>query len=701
MITTGLMSAFGGYALIVALTGLVRRPLRVKLWTAAVAAASAAAAARGDAFWTMTCLGLVALWFGFWTVPWGDAGWRARFGFVTSVGVIGFLSLWPTFDGMTGGKAMCPRWVEERVTARLVAGLDLRGGLRLVYTVDVAEAVKDKRNSHYEDMRRELAKLYAGHSGDDSPSEATLATLRERIDLNAPRSRPDTIELKVLPGQDPKKIDATFRNLFKPDMELLKLDERTFEFSILEGAESNIRGTAVAQAREIVLRRIDSMGLREAAVSTRDEDIIVEVPGESEEGFDEIRDIISQTARLEFKLLDDDSTYFSDLSQSIDDSNLPEGLSFEQERVPLGLNAKGENVSGTTTYAFFKKKEGETHQQNFERIRDWAASLSPPHDREIGFEVVRRIVDQVSQKEEETGFRTQLLKSRADITGDMIRDASASPDQSPGSFGGWAVNLRFSDKGGNIFGRVTGDNINRRFAIVLDGKVESTPNILSAITGGSSRITMGSSDPTTQLRDAKKLELVLRSGALPAPISPSNEQRIGPSLGKDSIRLGVEGAAAGGVLVLLFMILYYRRGGLIADISVLMNLFLQLAILAAFGASMTLPGIAGLALTLGMSVDANVLINERIREELRDGKSPRAAVELGYSKALSAIIDGQLTTLISGVVLAQYGSGPIKGFAVTLIVGVLCSIFSGVVVSRVLFDMWVRGAGKKANFSLG
>src|SRR5690606_11036216 len=148
----------------------------------------------------------------------------------------------------------------------------------------------------------------------------------------------------------------------------------------------------------------------------------------------------------------------------------------------------------------------------------------------------------------ETGYRTQLVRSRADITGDMIRDAAAAPDQSPGTFGGWAVNLSFSDEGGNIFGRITSENINRRFAIVLDGRIESTPNIISAITGGSSRITMGSADPAVQLRDAKKLELVLRSGALPAPISPSNEQRIGPSLGKDSIRLGVEGAAAGCVL---------------------------------------------------------------------------------------------------------------------------------------------------------
>jgi len=649
----------------------------------------------------MVSLGLVALWFGFLTVPWGDGGWRARFGFVVAVALLAFISLWPTLDKMSDGRAMCPKWVEDRVEARLVAGLDLRGGLRLVYTVDVGEAVKDKRNSYYEDMGRELAKVYAGHSGDEAPSEETLATLRERVEFTAPRSRPDAIELKVLEGQDPSKIDATFRNLFKPDMELRKIDDRNFEFTILEATESTIRESAVAQAREIVLRRIDSMGLREAAVSTRDEDIIVEVPGENEESFDEIRDIISQTARLEFKLLDDNSTYFAELSQNSAEMTLPEGLVFQQESVPLGLDAKGENLSGVVTYAFLPKLEGESSQQNFERLRDWAATLEPPADREIGFELDRRIVDQATQKEEETGYRTQLVRSRADITGDMIRDAAAAPDQSPGTFGGWAVNLSFSDKGGNIFGRITSENINRRFAIVLDGRIESTPNIISAITGGSSRITMGSADPAVQLRDAKKLELVLRSGALPAPISPSNEQRIGPSLGKDSIRLGVEGAAAGCVLVLLFMILYYRRGGLIADISVVMNLFLQLAILASFGASMTLPGLAGLALTMGMSVDANVLINERIREELRDGKSPRAAVEVGYSKALSAIIDGQLTTLISGVVLAQYGTGPIKGFAVTLIVGVLCSIFSGVVVSRVLFDMWVRGAGKKASFSLG
>jgi preprotein translocase subunit SecD len=610
------------------------------------------------------------------------------------------LLLWPTVSNMSAGRLPCPKYVKERVGARLVAGLDLRGGLRLVYTVDVAEAVKDKRDSYYEDMRRELAKLYADHQGDEAPSDAVLVKLRERIDLQAPRNRSHTILLSVKDGQDPAKIDTRFVNLFKPDLEMRRIDAHNFEFSIRQAAESSIRERAVAQAKDIVLRRVDSMGLREAAVSTRDEDIIIEVPGEDEASFAEIRDIISKTARLEFKMVDDTSSYFETLEQSATPESLPEGLEFQRENAPIGLNEKGEELTGAVTYAYLPKAKDETTQQTFERLREWAVGLTPPADREIGFEIVRSVTDEASQKEEEVGYRTHLLRARAEITGDMIRDAQAMPDQSSTGMGSWGVQLRFSDKGGNIFERITGDNVNKRFAIILDDKVESTPRIMDKISGGSSRITMGSGDPQVQLRDAKKLELVLRSGALPAPITPSNEQRIGPSLGKDSIRLGIEGAVAGGILVMLFMIMYYRLAGVIADLSVLMNLFVQLAVMASFGASMTLPGIAGLALTLGMGLDAHVLINERTREELRDGKGTRVAVELGYSKALSAIVDGQLTTLIAAIVLAQYGTGPIKGFAVTLMVGVACSMFTGVVVSRVLFDIWVRSAGKKI-ISLG
>jgi preprotein translocase subunit SecD len=283
----------------------------------------------------------------------------------------------------------------------------------------------------------------------------------------------------------------------------------------------------------------------------------------------------------------------------------------------------------------------------------------------------------------------------------MIRDAAAVPDQSQGSLGGWHVALTFTDQGGRIFERITAANVKRRFAIILDGRVESAPVIQGRIPGGHCQITLGSSDPEIQLRDARKLELVLRSGALPAPISPSNEQRIGPTLGRDAIELGLQGAAGGSVLVLLFMVIYYQRAGLIADFAVVINLFLQLAILCMFGAAMTLPGIAGLALTVGMSVDSNVLINERIREELALGKSARAAVDIGYRRAFTAIVDGHITTVIAGVVLAQYGTGPLKGFAVTLIVGIICNIFTGVVVTRLFFEAWLRVLGRQGRLDMG
>jgi preprotein translocase subunit SecD len=692
---------FGGSAALLLLWGYLQRPRRIAAWFGALCAGGAAGAAGADAFWPMVLLGVLALAGLIMALNVIDLSWRARFGLVLGLVIMGVLSLWPTLERMSGGRVPCPAYVEERVDFRLVAGLDLRGGLRLVYTVDVDEAIKDKRDRYYEDMRAELSKIFGLHQGDDRPGEEVYVKLREKVELVAPRRPANVIELNVKPGTDPGKVDARFRELFSGDLTFsVSADGRSYAFQIRESAESGIRERAVAQAREIILRRVDELGLREAAVSTRDEDIIVEVPGEDEKSFATIRDIISQTARLEFKMVDDDVDFFGALAQKAAPGTLPEGLEFRTENAPVGLDESGDVRSNTVTFAFLGKKPGEKAQDVLQRFKEWVATLELPPDRELGYSL-EYVTDPDTLKESEAGWRTYLLKSRAEITGDMIRDAAAQPDQGQGALGGWHVALTFTDQGGNIFERITGANIKRRFAIILDNRIESAPVIQSRIPGGYASITLGSSDPEIQLRDARKLELVLRSGALPAPISPSNEQRIGPSLGRDSIRLGVEGALGGGIIVLLFMIVYYRRAGIIADIAVSMNLFLQLAILATFGASMTLPGIAGLALTLGMSVDANVLINERIREELRSGKSPRAAVELGYSKALSAIIDGQLTTLISGIVLAQYGTGPIKGFAVTLIVGVACSIFTGVVVSRVMFDLWVRGAGRRATLDMG
>jgi preprotein translocase subunit SecD len=683
------------------LGGLLRRPSRAAWWLGAIAAGSAAAGGYYDAFWAMVCFGVITAWAFVAGLKVLDANWRLRFGVVMSVTVLALVSLWPSLESMTDGVVPCPAYVKDRVKFRLVAGLDLRGGLRLVYTVDVDEALKDRRDRHYEDMQTALAKIFELHSGDERPTDEVYAKLRDKVSLEKLPGDVRSIKLTVKDPASAGKIDAPFLQTFANELTFSQsADQLTYNFRLRNTVETQIRESAVAQAKEIILRRVDELGLREAAVSTREEDIIVEVPGQDESAFKEIRDIISQTARLEFKLLDDETDFFGPLRASADKTSLPEGIAFQQETASIGQDAEGDVKRKTVTYAYLVRKEDETSKAALARFRAWTDTLTPPPDRELGFELMYK-ADPVTQKTTESGWRTYLLKSRAEITGDMIRDAVAQPDTGANSMGGWYVAIRFTDAGGSIFERITGANIKRRFAIILDNRIESAPVIQSRIAGGNASITLGSSDPESQLRDARKLELVLRSGALPAPITPSNEQHIGPSLGHDSIQQGVRGALVACIIVLAFMMLYYRRAGVIANIAVMLNVVLLLAILASFGASMTLPGIAGLALTVGMSVDSNVLINERIREELRGGKSPRAAVELGYSKALSGIIDGQLTTLISAVVLAQFGTGPIKGFAVTLMVGVACSIFTGVIVTRVMFDVWVRGLGRTAKLDLG
>ncbi len=697
-----LSSVFGGAALLLLLAGYLRRAARVWLWGGAACAAAAAGAAYYDGFWPMVAFGGIALWGAVLGTNVVDGSWRARVGLSLFITLMCFIAFWPSLENISGGKLHCPAYVKERVEFRLVAGLDLRGGLRLVYTVDVDEAIKDKRDHYYEEMRSELAKIFELQSGDQRPTEETFKKLREKVDLQSSRTQPNLITLKVVDPAAAAKIDERFLAQFRGDLDH-KAEGGVHHFVIRERVATSIRERAVNQAKEIIHRRVDELGLKEAGLSSRDEDIIIEVPGEDEKSFEQIREIIGQTARLEFKLLDDEADFFGEMQKKFKKENLPELADWGRETVSLGVDAQGETRTKSISYLYVERKPGESSVQCKQRLKDWAEQLPVPPDREVGYEIVRETEpgdDPQHMKEKEVGWRTYFLKSRADITGDLIRDAAAQPDPT-GTGGGWHVALTFSDQGGSIFGRITTDAVKRRFAIILDGKIESAPVIRQPILGGNASITMGSADQDIQLHDARKLELVLRSGALPAPISPTNEQRIGPSLGRDAITLGVQGALGGGIIVMVFMLFYYRRAGFIADFCVLINLFFQLAILASFGASMTLPGIAGLTLTVGMSVDANVLINERIKDELHEGKSPRAAVEVGYERAFTAILDGHVTTVIAALVMLQYGTGPLKGFAVTLLVGVVCNLYTGVALTRQFFDFWVRRLGKGARLDIG
>jgi preprotein translocase subunit SecD len=274
-----------------------------------------------------------------------------------------------------------------------------------------------------------------------------------------------------------------------------------------------------------------------------------------------------------------------------------------------------------------------------------------------------------------------LLRKSALLTGASLIDARVQLDS---QYGEPYVSIEFDKKGARAFERVTGENVGKRLAIVLDNKVYSAPTIQERIAGGKARIT-----GRFTIEEARDLAIILRAGALPAPVTVLEERTVGPSLGADSIRAGLISILVGGLLVIIFMAVYYKLSGLLADFEVILDLVIVGAGLAAFGATLTLPGLAGVILTIGMAVDNNVLIYERIREELRLGKTPRGAVDAGFDRATTTILDANITTLISAVVLFQFGTGPIKGFAVTLSIGVIASMFTAIVVSRLVFNYFL------------
>jgi preprotein translocase subunit SecD len=320
---------------------------------------------------------------------------------------------------------------------------------------------------------------------------------------------------------------------------------------------------------------------------------------------------------------------------------------------------------------------GRTAQLEFKLVESRAATpdAPPPQGTELLFSKEKNQQGQLVQGE---GY---FVQKRPLLTGDLLADARAQPDQT--NFGQYYVLMRLNSRGKRIFARITQENVGRALAIVLDNAIFSAPVIQGPIPGGEAQIT-GSFTP----EEARDLAIVLREGALPAPVEIIENRAVGPSLGSDSITQGVRSIVLGGALVFVFMLIYYRWSGLVADIALGLNLLIIMGIMAMpyLSASLTLPGIAGIILTVGMAVDANVLIFERIREELRLGKGVRQSVDTGFQKATVTILDSNVTTLIAAIVLFQFGSGPVKGFAVTLAIGIAASMFTAVFVCRTIFE---------------
>ena len=486
---------------------------------------------------------------------------------------------------------------------------------------------------------------------------------------------------------------------------------------------------AVDRAQEVIRNRVDQFGVAEPTIQRQGENrIIVELPGLQD--IERAKNLIGQTALLEFQLVEP-SADRDRLLQRIDavvsvgrlgqTEKTPEEIDLEEtsadpvaEELPdeetPSIFAEGEDTSGLEGI-FDAAEEAEDASRSLlsmlavagedviVRSQDLAAvkaMLSDPEAAQIVPKDVEFVFD--SKPRGQPGslhYAMYLVRAKPEMTGDVVQNADVTIGQSVENLGQPIVNFQTKDEGIRLFRQITGAHVGERLAIVLDGTVYSAPEIRVKIYQGRSIITGSGTE-----EEAKDLAIVLRAGALPARVEIIEDRTVGPSLGRDSIEQGRMAALISMVLIAIFMIGYYRLSGLVADLALALNIAFVLAVLAGFHATLTLPGLAGIVLTIGMAVDANVLIFERIREELRSGKTVRAAIDSGYNNALSAILDANLTTFIVGIVLYEFGTGPIRGFALTLCIGIISSLFTALVVTRSIFEVFTART-KSDSFSIG
>ncbi len=436
-------------------------------------------------------------------------------------------------------------------------------------------------------------------------------------------------------------------------------------------AKGEVRDVA-DRAQEIIKNRIDQFGIFEPVIQKLSEDrILVQLPGVDRA---RAKSIIGQTAQLEFRLVAEERVT-AEVLKRIDDyfkrqaaGDTTKERNFLSYLIDIGRIEQGVDEADLPVFMRMLKEVDTIINPPSRPERDQYEFLFGPLENYQG----RRI------------RRLYLLKKTVELTGKEI--ASARVDNYAGSdvnlTNTWIVSLKLNREATRTFASITGRNIGRRLAIVLDGTVRSAPIIQERIPSGEAMITTGDVNPDK----ARDLAIVIRSGSLPAPVFIAEERSVGPTLGLDAINKGIKSAAIGAILVIIFMLIYYRLFGLIADFAILFNVLFTLAILASLRATLTLPGLAGIALTIGMGVDSNILIFERIREELRWGKTIRTAIEQGFQRALKTIIDANITTIITAAVLYFFGTGPIKGFAITLTFGLLINLFTAVFLTKFVAD---------------
>lgn len=545
-----------------------------------------------------------------------------------------------------------PGWAPE---SHIVPGLDLQGGIHMVLGVDLDKAVSDRARRSAGRLRAEFDEKKVGYERVDHLTDPdTGYGDRVRILFTTP-------EDKATYEQDIAKFFGDLSIVSSGDVEVL--------LRVHPDLVASVRTDAVDQTMKTIRNRIDTMGVTEPSIAKRgDDQIQIQLPGYNNP--EEAKSLIGRTAQLEFMMCDDKADFLTTLT------DLPSGAELRQS----GFQRPDGGLGNDIYLEFTTDMLGD--------LRRYLADKLPPAITMKYGELGR------DNDEGRSLMRTFTLRSTVELTGDDLVDARVAlgSPENPRPY----VSLDFSVAGGRRFGDLTTRSVGERMAIVLEDTVDSAPVINEPITGGSAQITMGGNRTREEMiRDANQLALVLKAGALPAPVTFREERSVGPSLGAEAVQKGLMAAGIGGLLIVLFMTIYYRMAGIISVVGLIFNMTFVLATISWLGGTVTLPGIAGLLLTVGMAVDANIIINERIREELREGKTPRSAVASGYDSAFSAIIDANVTTFIAGLVLWNFGSGPIQNFATTLLIGVVASVVTAIFITRIFFDMLTaRGPDK-------
>ncbi len=559
---------------------------------------------------------------------------------------------------------------------RVKLGLDLQGGMRVVLEVNTGKLLEKIANNPDAAFKKVLT---------DAEKESML-TDESVVDIIGRKFNERNI-----------RLSRYFGTIRQDDAEIME--------ELTKSSED-----AVNRAMEIIRNRVDQYGVSEPSISRQgSRRIIVELPGVAKE--EEAKQLLQGTALLEFRLVKDAEFTFP-IMQRIDDvlakrtkSGVKDSLGNELASLDSTLNTTDTTTIKDSTkqlteaefkieHPFFSiavlnpqspNADAYVNKDDKNKIQYW---LSLPEVQKVIPDNVEFVFSAkpFTSTDGKSIFMMYMVNKTPELTGGVVTDAQANIDPTTSSP---IVNMEMNSEGATEWARITGANIGKRIAIMLDGVVFTAPNVKGKIPGGRSQI-----EGSESMEEAKLLEIVLKAGALPAPVDAIEERIVGPSLGQDSISSGFSSAMIGYIAVGLFMIFYYRQAGTVAALTLVLVILFILGILAGFSATLTLPGIAGIVLTIGMAVDSNVLIFERIREEMATGKTVKASVDSGFSRAYSAIIDSNITTFFTGIILYQFGTGPVQGFALTLMIGIASSLFGALVITKLIIDFLVAKGTK-------